>query len=105
LGRGNSERSSRGQRYCKCQRCLEERSTEGWINNHRFQEDREGEGYLCIPPTYEDGDSVILIYQMQNIMLNQVNRVEIAKWVAESQHPFSIVEDGGHVNELLKCYK
>ena len=34
-------------------------------------------------------------------MLNQVNRVKIAKWVAESQHPFSIVEDGGFKN-LMK---
>jgi outer membrane protein W len=31
-------------------------------------------------------------------MLNQVNRVEIAKWVAESQRPFSIVEDGRFKN-------
>ena len=38
---------------------------------------------------------------MQNIMLNQVNRVEIVKWVAESQRPFSIVEDGGFKN-LMK---
>ena len=34
-------------------------------------------------------------------MLNQVNRVEIAKWVAESQRPFSIVEDAGFKN-LMK---
>ncbi len=26
-------------------------------------------------------------------MLNQVNRIKIAKWIAESQQPFSIVED------------
>ena len=28
-------------------------------------------------------------------MLNQIDRIEIAKWVAESQRPFSIVEDDG----------
>jgi len=28
-------------------------------------------------------------------MLNQVNRIEIAKWIAKGQRPFSIVEDDG----------
>ena len=38
---------------------------------------------------------------MRNDVLKQVNRIEIAKWVAESQRPFSIVEDDGFKN-LMK---
>ncbi len=38
---------------------------------------------------------------MRNDVLKQVNRIEIVKWVAESQRPFSIVEDDGFKN-LMK---